>query len=869
MVAPPGSFVSLFEFFRPVIYLFCFCVFTGLLFVCTMSISDIERDELRVSKFNGKDGEDFELWALRMCAVLERKDLIGVVNGEDPVPDSTDSVSCEKYMRNLRKARTIIITALGDKPLRAVRSATDPSSMWKKLHERYAASTTASKIAVLTSLIRMRYTAEQDMGEYLSQLESLFSRLDAIGSSIQTDMQVAILLVSLSSHESLSGTVAAIKTMDEEKATWGFVSGRLIEEVRSQKLAYDAQGKSRNHTVALVQLPKSKSNFRCFRCNKRGHIARNCPSKSKEKQQETKDKDARQSQEEPKVRAALSSFGSLNNCFIVDSGASSHISNNINHFSLIKPTSPVKVHLADDTVVEAKHVGTVSIDLQPAVEGCDDPIRLSLRNVLYIPDAGVSMISCSQLDAAGISTVIEDGKCMFLDRDGKYSSIGYATRRNSDELFVLNGTFVSPRHKFACVSSTTSEQSSDGMDLWHRRFGHVSKSQIEQMANLHVDGINFSVEAQTIDCTNCVYSKHHKSPCTGRLVKGRVEHVIHSDIIGPIGPLSLGDGRFILCFIVEKSRYAKVYILKKRSEVESCYREFQAWLERTTGVLVKRFHSDNAKEYEALGSYFAREGIVQSFSTPYTPQSNGFTERYNRTLLGIVRSLLQESGLPKAFWGEAALHACYLTNITGGTANDGKTPHELVYDVKPNVSTLRIFGCSAFLHEPKEKRMWKLGPRSNISVLLGHADGMYRVWDMDRRQMATSKHVIVDETVFPAKNGALSVPSSPIQEDVLVDLSYLDVNAKGNTSETELQDDEDRPQVQGSGPQDHTIGTVAKTRYPQRERRAPERFVASTARQDAFDEDMPTLKQALSSDDADLWKAAVGEELKALESTGT
>ena len=33
-------------------------------------------------------------------------------------------------------------------------------------------------------------------------------------------MQVAILLVSLGSEESMTGIIAAIKTMEEEKATW-------------------------------------------------------------------------------------------------------------------------------------------------------------------------------------------------------------------------------------------------------------------------------------------------------------------------------------------------------------------------------------------------------------------------------------------------------------------------------------------------------------------------------------------------------------------------------------------------------------------------------------------------------------------------
>ena len=71
------------------------------------------------------------------------------------------------------------------------------------------------------------------MGEYVSEFESMFNKLAVMGFLIGNDMQVAILLVSVSSEESLSGTISAIKTMDTDEVTWEYVSGRVIEEIRS------------------------------------------------------------------------------------------------------------------------------------------------------------------------------------------------------------------------------------------------------------------------------------------------------------------------------------------------------------------------------------------------------------------------------------------------------------------------------------------------------------------------------------------------------------------------------------------------------------------------------------------------------------
>ena len=38
---------------------------------------------------------------------------------------------------------------------------------------------------------------------------------------------------------------------------------------------------------------------------------------------------------------------------------------------------------------------------------------------------------------------------------------------------------------------------------------------------------------------------------------------------------------------------------------------------------------------------------------PETPQRNGVSERRNRTLLDMVRSMMSLTGLPLSFWGYA------------------------------------------------------------------------------------------------------------------------------------------------------------------------------------------------------------------------
>ena len=113
-----------------------------------------------------------------------------------------------------------------------------------KLNERYASTNMANRGAVMTNLTNFRYDGERDMAEYVSEFESMLNKLAVTRILISNDMQMAILLVSLSSEESLPGTISKVNRMDTDIATWQYVSGRLIEEMRSLRLVERSEHKA-------------------------------------------------------------------------------------------------------------------------------------------------------------------------------------------------------------------------------------------------------------------------------------------------------------------------------------------------------------------------------------------------------------------------------------------------------------------------------------------------------------------------------------------------------------------------------------------------------------------------------------------------
>ncbi|GKB31118.1 putative reverse transcriptase domain-containing protein [Tanacetum coccineum] len=65
---------------------------------------------------------------------------------------------------------------------------------------------------------------------------------------------------------------------------------------------------------------------------------------------------------------------------------------------------------------------------------------------------------------------------------------------------------------------------------------------------------------------------------------------------------------------------------------------------------------------------------------PYTPQHNGVSERRNRTLLDMVRSMMNLTTLPLSFWDYALESATRILNMVP-TKKVDKTPYELWYVV--------------------------------------------------------------------------------------------------------------------------------------------------------------------------------------------
>ena len=92
------------------------------------------------------------------------------------------------------------------------------------------------------------------------------------------------------------------------------------------------------------------------------------------------------------------------------------------------------------------------------------------------------------------------------------------------------------------------------------------------------------------------------------------------------------------------------------------------------------------------------------------------SERRNRTLLDMVRSMMSLTDLPLSFWGYALETATFTLNRAPSKSVE-TTLYGLWFGKKPKLSFLKVWGCDAYV---KKLQPEKLEPKSEKCVFIGY-----------------------------------------------------------------------------------------------------------------------------------------------------
>lgn len=95
-------------------------------------------------------------------------------------------------------------------------------------------------------------------------------------------------------------------------------------------------------------------------------------------------------------------------------------------------------------------------------------------------------------------------------------------------------------------------------------------------------------------------------------------------------------------------------------------------------------------------------GVLKICWEGRTPALGGLYKTLNRTLVEKAKCILFESGFDTLFSAEAVCTAGYIRIFLPTTILGGSTPEEEWSVSKPDLIHMKVFGCKAMVHVPKE-----------------------------------------------------------------------------------------------------------------------------------------------------------------------
>ena len=794
------------------------------------------------------NGTNYPSWKVQCRMALIREGLWGIVAGTEKAPDTSDADKLAKFKGRSDRALATIVLAIDPSLLYLVGDPVDPAAVWNKLSGQFQKKTWANKLSLRKKLFSMKLSDSGSMNEYIKKMTEIFDELAVIAESVSDEDKVVYLLAGL--PESYDVLVTALESGSDTVPALEMVTERLLREEQKLKDREEADDSKK------LLVAKGKKQLTFHYCKKPGHFKRDCREFAKAQQSSKGNGKRRNPTHQPKRERQSSQDAMVisnalvarsRNDWIVDSGATSHMCNDRSMFTEYEQLrSDDKVTLGDGSTLEVAGEGTVDMDML-----LDDETRRSctLKKVLYVPKLAYNLVSVPRAGDAKKTVHFDNSSCEF--------------RNEKDEVIAL-GACQGSLYYLKCAKksqeSVSVAQSENKERLWHRRFGHLNEQSMKKLVKKDlVSQLDCDMSGEIGICEACIGGKQCKNSFKpSKTVTSMPLELVHSDICGKMGHKSLGGAEYFLTLLDDKTHYIWVYPLKTKDQVFERFKEWQAGVENFTGRKVKTLRSDNGGEFtsKSFETHLKACGIRHELTMPKTPEQNGAAERLNRTLVEMTRAMLLDAKLHQKFWAEAISTAAYLRNRSPTSAVEGMTPHEAWYGRKPRVEHLRVFGCTAYVHIPKDER-GKLDSKTRKCTLLGYGSVRkgYRVFDHLTQKILYSRNVKFDER----ESGTAPVQDeSLVQHPLILDLIDETQSEKESENQEESGSTEELPTDGAKQPT-----TDAPLRRSTRDRR-PVDYYGSQQAHITIHHEPTSFEEATNSPEKAKWNEAMGKEMKSL-----
>ena len=332
----------------------------------------------------------------------------------------------------------------------------------------------------------------------------------------------------------------------------------------------------------------------------------------------------------------------LRNLWALDTGCTQQLSHRKQDFISIRPYTGGVIQGIGGSTIQPKGVGTVKL-------GCNIRGRrviMLLSDTLFCPDAGINLISVSQLmSKSGVNITFHPTVARIQTPERTFLANIHRG------LYLLNLWSNQPRDNIAHASYGIMDPT---LRLWHERMGHLGEQNVKRLQEM-LTGMVRSNNAHS--CTDCILWRLKEKPHNKPSPRGEYPlEYIHIDIAGPFLVVGYNRCRYWVTFLDDATQLSTTIPIAYKSEMFAKLRKFLAKYKRPERRC-HRIRLDDSGENRSneFREWCAQRRISVEVITTDQHQQNGAAESLNQVIMDKLHPTLLSAHLDKKWWPEILL----------------------------------------------------------------------------------------------------------------------------------------------------------------------------------------------------------------------
>jgi hypothetical protein len=232
----------------------------------------MEGNKITIPKLVGQS--NYELWSLRMRAILIEKNLGSFIQSQLPIGATIEENKALEISSN--RALALVQLSLSDGPLLQIRNITTPLEAWNALKNLYSPKGFSSEFLLYKEFQSTTLSTSLNIEDYLNTIKRLIDDLTSRGLILPPRIILAHILNNLTpDYENFTATITQSLRINNTLDLEVLYSNLIDESKRLENRDSD--------TPTTLNTKISKTTRACTFCSRKGHSKEDCWQRNPEK----------------------------------------------------------------------------------------------------------------------------------------------------------------------------------------------------------------------------------------------------------------------------------------------------------------------------------------------------------------------------------------------------------------------------------------------------------------------------------------------------------------------------------------------------------------------------------------------------------